>query len=73
MEGEEELSLSDLAEDLYEDDKGMGRMGFEIEQVHCDTRRAIANALLSEEGGAGSSSKSSTNNKENPNSPHSGK
>jgi hypothetical protein len=42
VEGEEELSLSDLAEELYEEDKVMGRMNFKMEQVHHDTGRAIA-------------------------------
>jgi hypothetical protein len=73
MEGEEETSLSDLAEDLYEEDEGIGGMDFEMEQAHHNTRRAIANTSSSEEGGAGSSSKSSTKNKENPDSPNGGK
>jgi hypothetical protein len=52
VEGEEELSLSELAEELYEYDKGMGRTHFKMEQIHHDTGRAIVNASLLEEGGA---------------------
>jgi hypothetical protein len=46
----------------------MGGMDFKMEQVHHNTVRVIANALSSEKGGAGSTSKSSTNNKEKPDS-----
>jgi hypothetical protein len=60
-------------EELYEDDERMGRTDFEMEQVHHDTGRAIANASLTEVGGAGSSSKSSDNNNENSDSLHGSK